>query len=300
MYTIVGATGHTGRIVAERLLEEGREVRAAGRSEERLRPLAERGAEPFVGGIEDPEFAVRAFDGADAVYSMIPPNYAAPDVRAWQGQVSRAIAEGLRESEVTHVVNLSSVGAQHAEGTGPIAGLHEHEQRLNAIDGLHVLHLRPAWFMENFYAALDGIRAMGALAMPVRRDVPVAMIATRDIGEEAARRLLALDFEGKGFQELLGPREVTLEQAAEVIGSALGRPGLPYVEASREQAREALAGQGFSETAIRTLLEMYDAFNAGRIRPELPRSAASTTPTDLRTFATDEILSVWEAGGAAR
>jgi uncharacterized protein YbjT (DUF2867 family) len=300
MYTIVGATGNTGRVVAERLLDEGHEVRAIGRSEERLRPLAERGAEPVVGAIEDPEFAVRAFDEATAAYSMIPPNYAAPEVRAWQSQVSRSIAEGLRASGVTHVVNLSSVGAQLAEGTGPIAGLHEHEQRLNAIGDLHVLHLRPAWFMENFYAALDGIRAMDALVMPIRRDVPVAMIATRDIGEEAARRLLELDFEGKGFQELLGAREVTLEEAAEVIGSALGRPGLPYVEASREQAREALAEQGFPEAAIRSLLEMYDAFNTGRIAPEEPRAAASTTRTDLREFATNQMLNVWEAGGAAR
>jgi len=154
--------------------------------------------------------------------------------------------------------------------------------------------------MENFYAALDGIRAMDALVMPIRRDVPVAMIATRDIGEEAARRLLELDFEGKGFQELLGAREVTLEEAAEVIGSALGRPGLPYVEASREQAREALAEQGFPEAAIRSLLEMYDAFNTGRIAPEEPRAAASTTRTDLREFATNQMLNVWEAGGAAR
>ncbi|MDP2469800.1 MAG: NAD(P)H-binding protein [Candidatus Palauibacterales bacterium] len=296
MYTVIGATGNTGRVVAEELLVAGLPVRVVGRSDERLAPFVEKGAEAMVGDVSDAGFVARACDGVGAVYSLIPIAYNA-NLREWQGKVGKALAKGIRESGAPYVVNLSSVGAQHHQGTGPIVGLREQEDRLNELSEVDVLHLRPASFMENLYMSLDGIRSMGVLAMPMPADVPIAMIATRDIGVEAARRMTALDFDGHHTRELLGPRDYTMTEVAAIVGAAIGKPDLPYVQVPPEAAAEAFAGMGMHAETIPTLLEMYRGYADEHIVPQEPRSAANTTPTTLEEFA-DQLAAAYHAQGA--
>ena len=284
MYAVIGATGNTGRVVAEDLLAAGLPVRVIGRSEERLAPLVERGAEATVGDVSDAEFVARACDGVGGVYHLIPPRYDI-DLRAWQTKAGKALVAGIRDSGVPYVVNLSSVGAQHHHGTGPIAGLREQEDRFNDLTEVNVLHLRPAWFMENLYMSLDVIRGMGVLGMPVSADVPIAMIATRDIGTEAARRLAALDFDGHHTRELLGPRDYTLTEVAGIIGAAIGKPDLPFVRFPDEAAAAAFEEMGAHPATVATFMEMYRGFDEGRIVALESRSRANTTPTTLEEFA---------------
>ena len=92
MYAILGATGNTGKIVAETLLSKGEKVRAVGRSKDRLAPIAARGAAPFVADQTDSRALTRAFEGARTAYFMVPPNVASPDYRGFQAQVADAAA----------------------------------------------------------------------------------------------------------------------------------------------------------------------------------------------------------------
>jgi len=197
MYVISGATGNSGRRIAEALLKAGHAVRAVSRSAEGLQPMVALGAEAFVGSLDDPEATKHAFEGAQAVYTMIPPNYRAGSFRAYQNQVAESMARAIEANGVTHVVSLSSLGADHADGVGPICGLHDLEQRLNAIANAHVLHLRPAFFMENFLFQIGIIKKSGAAGSPLRKDVRMPMIALRDISAVAVERLQKLDFNGK-------------------------------------------------------------------------------------------------------
>lgn len=284
MNAVFGATGNTGRVVVEELLAAGQAVRAVGRSEERLADLARQGAEIVVGDVSDAEAVAAACDGAGGVYSMIPPRYEV-DLRVWQDTCSKALTRGIRDAGVPYVVNLSSVGAQHHAGTGPILGLREHEARLNDLTEANVLHLRPTWFMENFFMSLDGIREAGVLGMALPGDVPLALIAARDIGVVAAGHLASLDFDGHHTQELLGPREYTLEEAASIIGRAIGRPDLPYVRVPDETMEQALAAMGTHPATIEAFMELYRGGAQGLLAPEKPRSAESTTPTTLEEFA---------------
>ncbi len=218
------------------------------------------------------------------MYHLIPPRYDV-DLLAWQSEAGKALISGIRDAGVPYVVNLSSVGAQHREGTGPIAGLREQEDRFNDLTETNVLHLRPGWFMENMYMMLDAIRGMGVLGMPIPGDLPVAMIATRDIGAEAARRLAALDFDGHHIKELLGPREYTLTEVAAIIGAAIGQPDLPYVTVPEEAAAAGFEQMGAHPATIAAFMEMYRGFGGGRVVPQEARSAANTTPTTLEEFA---------------
>jgi uncharacterized protein YbjT (DUF2867 family) len=285
MYAVTGATGNTGRAVAEALLAGGKDVQVIGRSGERLQPLVEKGAEAFVGSLEDSQAMTIAFSGAVGVYCMIPPRYDARDVRHYQKRIGESLTAAIHEAGVTHVVFLSSIGAQHTEGTGLIAGLRGQEDRLNALDRVNVLHLRAGWFMENFFFSVDAIRGMGVIGTPVRGDLPIAMIATRDIGVYAAERLLKLDFSGKSSQQLLGPRDLTLREATKAIGAAIGKDDLEYVQFSYDDARQALLGMGTSSDLAEAMIEMYRGFNDGLVVAEGERSTESTTPTTIEVFA---------------
>ncbi|MCK5489612.1 MAG: NmrA family NAD(P)-binding protein [Gemmatimonadetes bacterium] len=284
MYAVIGATGNTGRVVAENLLAAGLPVRVIGRTEDRLATFVEQGAEAAVGDVSDAEFIARVCDGVGGVYHLIPPRYDM-DLRAWQTEAGEALLAGIRDAGVPYVVNLSSVGAQHHEGTGPIAGLREQEDRFNELTETNVLHLRPAFFMENFYMMLDAIRGMGVLGMPIPGDIPLAMIATQDIGAEAARRLAALDFDGHHIKELLGPRDYTLNEVASIIGAAIGKPDLPFVTVPEEAAAGGFEQMGVHPATVATFMEMYRGFGDGRVVPLESRSAANTTPTTLEEFA---------------
>src|SRR4051812_21063643 len=124
-YVVTGATGNIGRVLAERLLSNGHKVRVIGRDRQRLEPLAQNGAEPLIGSLDDAGFLTDAFRGTRAVFAMIPPNATAEDFRKYQNSIADSLIAAVQNSGVSHVVALSSLGADLAEGTGPIKGLHD-------------------------------------------------------------------------------------------------------------------------------------------------------------------------------
>jgi uncharacterized protein YbjT (DUF2867 family) len=292
---VTGATGHVGGVLARRLRARGVAVRAIGRSADRLRPLMAEGAESHVGSVEDAAFLTRVFTGATAVFAMIPPDYTTPDHRAYQRQVGDTLASAIEKAKVPRVVSLSSVGADLDSGNGPIAGVHDLEKRLEAVPGLHALHLRPAYFMENHLQNIGLIKAKGIAGSPLKGDLSMATIATRDIGAVAAEVLAAPSFTGRSFRELLGPRDYTMGQATRILGQAIGHPELPYVEFPYDQARQALTAMGLSPDVARLFVEMAEGFNTGRIRPIQGRKPETTTPTTLEQFAADTFAPAFKA-----
>jgi uncharacterized protein YbjT (DUF2867 family) len=298
MYAITGATGNTGRVVVSGLLRHGQRVRAIARSADRLRQLAENGAEPFAADLTDAAALATAFAGARAVYIMTPPNMGEPDYRGYQMRIADTAAEALAAAKVRHAVSLSSVGADKPGKTGPIEGLRYLEERLNRIDGLHVLHLRAAYFMENTLELAGPIQAMGKAAGPLRPDLEMPMIATRDIGAAAAEALLGLKFTGRNTRELLGQRDIGMAEATAIIGRAIGKPDLEYVQLPEEQVRAALTQMGLPSGSADLILEMAAALNSGYIRALEPRSAQNTTPTSFETFVAEEFVPRYRGRGA--
>jgi uncharacterized protein YbjT (DUF2867 family) len=294
MITVMGATGNTGKKIAESLLKDGEKVRALGRTEGKLDELRGAGAEALVGDAADAAFLAEAFRGADAVYTLLPTDPTSHDYRAEQDRQGEAIAEAVRASGVPFVVALSSVGAELSEGTGIIEGLHAQEERFRRLDGTNVLLLRPVSFFENFYGSLGLIKHEGFNGDSVEADLAVPMVATRDIADAAARALRSRDWEGVVVRELLGPRDLSHREATRILGERIGRPDLRYVKFSYDEEARALVGAGMSESFARLYAEMTRAFNEGRVRPLDGRTAANTTPTRFEDFA-GELAEAYEA-----
>lgn len=293
MIAVMGASGNTGRGVTEALLARGDKVRALARDAGKLAPLAARGAEVVAGDAADATFLTRAFTGAEAVYTLIPPDPRAPDFRAYQDRIGEATARALRDARVPRVVFLSSVGADVPSGNGPIAGLHAQEARLRAL-GVDVLMLRAGYFFENLHATLPLVKHQGINGGALGPDVRIPMIATRDIGAAAAAAIGGRDFTGVAIRELLGPRDLGMAEATRILGRAIGKPDLAYVQFPYEAFEAALVQAGLSQDLARLYGEMSRGFNEGRLRPVAPRSAASTTPTTLESFA-EELAAAYRA-----
>jgi uncharacterized protein YbjT (DUF2867 family) len=283
MYVILGASGNTGSIIANALLSEGKKVRVMGRDAGRLQRFVQKGAEAFTATVSDAAALTKAFSGARAAYLMLPPAKSRED----QERDSDAIAKAVKESGLRYAVHLSSYGAQVPEGTGPVAGLNSSEQKLSAISGLNVLHLRAAYFMENNLVAIGMIRGMGIFGNALLPDLKLPMAGTRDVGDYAAQRLLHLDFPGKQTRELLGERDLSMAEATAVIARGIGKPDLRYEQFPYDQVQKALTQMGVPPKGAAMYIEMYKAINAGILIPQEPRSPENTTPTSFEQFVQD-------------
>jgi uncharacterized protein YbjT (DUF2867 family) len=294
MYTVLGATGNIGSVITKKLLEKGEKVRVVGRNAGRLQQYVHRGAEAFVADVKDAEALAKALTGVRAAFLMMPPGMTSPDYRAEQELESIAISAAVKNGGLQYAVNLSSIGAQAPAGTGPILGLHDAERKLNAVERLNVLHLRPAYFMENHLSALQMIQMMGIFGGALRPDLKIPMIATRDIGAYAAERLLKLDFSGKQTQELLGERDLSMTEVVAAISRGIGKPDLRYVQFSYEQVEQTLVQMGLSAKTAAYLIEMFQGFNNGIVTGLEPRSAANTTPTSIETFLREVFVPAYQ------
>src|ERR1051325_6649579 len=177
MYVIIGATGNTGSVVANKLLSQGKEVRVVGRNAEHLKQFKK--AEPFVGDVTDKAAMTKALKGAEAVYLMIPPNVQVPDYEVYQQQVIDSLSDAVEKNGVKFAVLLSSIGADKPEKSGPILGLGVFEESLGRISGLNVMCLRAAYFMENTLGQAEAIKQMGYAAGPLRPELKFPTIAAQ-------------------------------------------------------------------------------------------------------------------------
>jgi uncharacterized protein YbjT (DUF2867 family) len=283
MIAITGATGNIGSKITADLLSKGQPVRCIARTSVNLKPLAARGAETACISLEDTAALANAFTGIDAVFAMIPPQYQALDFRAYQNAVGASIAAAVKASGVKYVINLSSQGAHLPDKTGLIKGLHDQEERLNELKGINILHLRPTYFMENLLSNIDMIKQMNIMGSAIQGDIKIPMIATQDIADFAAERLMKKDFLGMSVKDLLGQRDLSMNEAAKIIGRKIEVPGLRYVQFSYEDTQKALVDMGFSADVAGLFIEMSKAFNEGLI--DTPRTRGNTTKTPFEDFA---------------
>jgi uncharacterized protein YbjT (DUF2867 family) len=291
---ITGATGTVGSAVTRAVLDAGEEPLLVLRSPEKAQEHVARGARVAQGSHADADFLVEATRGATALFVLTPNNLQLDDVHAHYRSFAEAAATAIRANAIPHVVHLSSLGAELKEGTGPVAGLHLAEQILNEAGAAHLVHLRPAYFMENTLMQIPSLLQAGCLFTSFPEGATFPMVAAADIGARAAKLLCERRGRGTEVVELLGPTELSHEDLAKILSATLGR-SVTHVTVSEEQTIEAMRGMGFSAPLAEAMAELSRALSTGLMHPLQPRDAQNTTPTRFATFAEEVFKPAFEA-----
>lgn len=160
---------------------------------------------------------------------------------------------------------------------------------MHTLAGVNVLILRNGWYFEDFFGTLDLIKHQGINGGAIAADLPIPMIAARDVSEAAGLALRERDFDGIRVRELLGERDLTFAEATRIIGDRVGLPNLEYVQFPYDDYAASLAEAGLSPDAAKLFTEMSRAVNDGRVKPLETRDATNTTPTRFEAFV-DEVL----------
>lgn len=274
--------GNIGRTLAHTLLDVGEPVTVISRGADKAAELVSRGARLVQGSIDDPRVLAEACAGAKALFWLTPPT-GRPDFLDWGHRAARDAAAAARAAGVAQAVVLSSVGAQHGHGTGPVNVLRGVEEAFAAALP-SVVNLRAGFFMENLLRDLPTIAATGSMFAAVPPGEAFPMVATRDIAARAAAHLLAPRAPGVVTTGAHGPKDLSFGEVAATLTEALGRP-VSFVPITVDQARHGMLSAGMPEFMANMYAEMYDGVNRGLMRAAEARTPETTTPTTLRMFA---------------
>lgn len=245
--TITGSLGNISQPLTSILTIKGHQVTVISSKAEKVNAIEALHARAAIGSVEDIDFLVKAFEGADAVYTMIPPNFSMPDYNQFTRQVGANYGRAIEQTGVQYVVNLSSSGSPLA-GTGPLTGYQNLEAPFDALPQLHVLHLRPGGFYSNFYGSIGLIKHQGVIGNNFDETATMYLSHPQDIAEAAADALHNLNFKGRNIKYIVSDKKNGKEAAA-LLGQAIGKPDLQWVQLSDEQLLGALVQNGFSRDA---------------------------------------------------
>ncbi len=282
-YVITGSLGNISRPLVEGLVAKGKTVSVITSKADKVAQIEKLGANALVGDVNDAAFVRDAFRGAEVVYTMIPPLWQTNDWRGDQNRIADHYVAALSENRVSYVVNLSSVGAHLGHGCGPVDGLYDFEQKLNAIPGLHVKHLRPSFFYHNFLAQIPMVKGAGILGANYGGNHTLFLVHPRDIAQAALEELLDLNFTGSSVRYIAGDEREGKEIAA-VLGKAVGKE-LPWVEFTDEQQLQGALGAGLSEEVARQYTQMGHALRDGSMQEDMRKHRPAFSPTKLEDFA---------------
>ncbi|AWI24811.1 NAD(P)H-binding protein [Flavobacterium pallidum] len=287
-YVLTGSVGNISKPLAQQLIAAGHDVTIISTNESKKKEIEQLGAKAAIGDVNDIAFVAQTFKGADAAYVMIPPTWAPEDWPAHMKQVADNYVAAIKESGIKKVVQLSSIGAHLGYGAGPINGLAYFEKQLDKLENVDVLSLRPSYFYTNLFAMADLIRNAGIMGSNFgAADGNLVLTHPADIADAAAQRLLSLDFNGH-IHQYVSSDVRTLAEVAETIGNAIGKPGLPWISFSDEEAYNGMLGAGLTKTIADGYLEMGQGIQSGILQEDYFSSGATPQgKVKLEDFAKD-------------
>jgi uncharacterized protein YbjT (DUF2867 family) len=283
-YVITGSIGHISKPVVEGLVKDGQAVTVITSNAANVSAIEALGAKALTGSVDDAAFVNKAFQGADVVYTMIPPIWKTENWRVSQDKVADVYADAIRNNNVPYVVNLSSIGAHLGKGCGPVDGLHYFEQKLNAIAGLQVKHIRPSFFYYNLLNQIPLVKQAGILGSNYgESNQKLALVHTADIAGVVLQELRALSFTGNSVRYVVSDIR-TLSDIASVLGKSIGKE-IPWVNFSDSDQKAGLLQAGISETHAQGYTDMGSAVRSGKMQEEVLKETPPKDFVKLEDFA---------------
>lgn len=261
---VTGSLGNISKPLTVKLIAEGHEVTVISSSPSKQTDITLLGATPAIGSLEDTSFLTNTFNGADAVYLMVPPNnYFDPnlDLVGYYHRIGLNYADAIRKSGVKRVVHLSSIGAHLNHGTGNILAHHDVETIFNALEDVFVTFIRPTSFYYNLYGYISMIKKEGYIAANYSGDIGTSWVSPMDIAEAIVDEL-SLHPSGRKVRYVVSD-ELTGYETALILGTAIGKPDLNWVTISDKQMQSGLVKIGMNKHIAQGLVEMYGSLRDG-------------------------------------
>ena len=282
--TISGALGNIGKPLTQILVGAGHQVTVISSNPDRKTAIEALGATAAIGSVRDADFLTTAFRGADAVFAMTPPSLGGNDVIVSTTNAGAAFAKAFKDAGVKRVVMLSSIGADMPGGNGPIAGLHNIEKLYQDLTDTNITYLRAGLFYTNFYNDVPMIKGAGIIGANYPEAVTLPLVHPADIAIAAAEELQ--DLESEKTMRYIVSDVRTPKEAAAILGNAIGKPDLSWVEFTDEQSLQGMIQAGLPEEFAGLYTEMGTGFRSGRIVADfLDTKAPVTGKVKLEDFA---------------
>ncbi|SDF41937.1 Uncharacterized conserved protein YbjT, contains NAD(P)-binding and DUF2867 domains [Dyadobacter soli] len=280
-HIILGASGRVGSAVTDKLLESGEAVKGVVRNEEKADELKSRGADAAVADAHNlPALKVALRDG-ETLFALTPETGQEANVLGETNDVLTNYRAALAASGINKIVGLSSMGAQHREGTGNLVMSYMLE---HAFDGLDLTRafIRPAYYYSNWLGYLDSAKETGVLPTFFPVDQKIPMICPADVGHFAAEVLLGDDRDGTIY-ELSGPASLSSAEVANAFSEVLNKE-IKAQQIPRKQWDDTLRSIGFSADGVRNFVEMTEAVISGKSRPEGNGTITARADTTLQEY----------------
>jgi uncharacterized protein YbjT (DUF2867 family) len=288
MIVITAPTGLIGAQVLSRVLGSGQPVRVIARDPSRLPAQVRERVEVVQGSHSDATVVDRAFTGADAVFWLVPPDPKADSVEAAYVDFTLPACDAFKRHGVQRVVGISALGrgttvAGHAGLVTASLAMDD----LIASTGVNYRALTMPSFMDNLLNQVEAIKTQGVIRLPIDGDRKLPSCATRDIAATAARLLVDDSWGGNGHVAVLGPKDLSFNDMAQIMSEVLAKP-VRYQQIPVEALKSRLTGFGMSDAMAQGMADMMTAKDQGLDNAE-PRTPESTTPTTFRQWC-EEVL----------
>ena len=283
-YVITGSLGHISQPVVKNLIAAGHTVSVISSNENKKAEIEALGAIAAIGSVSDLTFIKETFKGADAVYLMIPPNFASNDFAAYQKNVADVNVNAIQENGVKNVVQLSSIGAHMRKDTGPIDGLAYLETELEKLD-VNVKMIRPSYFFYNLMGMIPMIKNAGIMGSNFgNTDEKLVLVHTNDIADAVTENLLNLNFTGKSIQYIASD-ECSISEVAETLSIAANKPNTPWITFSDEDALNGMLQAGLPKTNADGYVQMGKSIRNGLLQEDYWKNKPNLGKIKLADFA---------------
>lgn len=280
---VTGSLGNISKPLAIDLVQKEHHVTVISRKPESQKDIEAIGATAAIGSVEDIDFLTATFKGADAVYCMIPPNFAEIDQVAYYSRIGNNYVQAIAQAGVKRVVELSSYGAHLEKGTGFIVGSNRVEQIFDALTEVATTHIRPGYFYYNFFNFLKMIKFAGLMSANYGGEDKLAMVAPIDIAAAIVDDIITPLSGRKVIYVASDDR--TCNEIATILGTAIGKPDLKWLILTSEQMQSGLESNGVPTHIAFNLVELGESTHSGALREDYELNQPVLGKIKLTDFA---------------
>ncbi|MET0466991.1 MAG: NmrA family NAD(P)-binding protein [Chitinophagaceae bacterium] len=267
MYIILGATGHIGSVVAQQLLDKGKDVTIVTRSPNNAALWEKKGAVTAIADVRNTTALKNILSKGKFLFLLNPPASPHSDTTLEELFTINSILEAVKGSGIEKIVAESTYGAQPGDNIGDLGTLYKMEQGLHKLD-IPTCIVRAAYYMSNWDMCIESARKEHKLYSFFPPSFKLPMVATEDIGKFAAELLLD-EKKNEGLYFIEGPETYSPADVAAAFSHSLKQKVEP-VEIPRPKWIDEMIGMGFSDQAALSFSNMT----------ALVVTQSLTTPTD--------------------